>query len=107
MSKVKEEEKNKLQVHANGEEYSVYTITQPDGINDETVDVEYKLFHTIVNRRLDGETFSEYKNRQVYINKFKKERRNKKSLLFQTTIHTIDKRPIANIGNINRSIFFY
>ena len=40
-------------------------------------------------------------------NKFKKERRNKKSLLFQTTIHTIDKRPIANIGNINRSIFFY
>ena len=85
----------KLQIHANGVEYSTYTINHKEEENSK--DVEYKLFHTIVNKRLDGENFAEYQNRKIYINKFKKDIKKGRMIWFSKNLDTIQNLKLSNM----------
>ena len=51
-------------VHKNGYEYSIFTIDNK----------EYKLFHVLYNKRLEEETYFEYKVRKHHVKQFTKKR---------------------------------
>lgn len=51
-----------------GREYSTYNMKVDDTV------VECRLFHTLSNKRLEGETFAEYQVRRHHVKRYKKSR---------------------------------
>lgn len=75
-------------VHENGEEYSIYNTKVEDK------EIECKLFHTLVNKRLTEESFLEYQVRKHHINQYQKSRG--RIIWFSSNPATIQRYQFAN-----------
>lgn len=75
-------------VHENGEEYSIYNTKVEDK------EIECKLFHTLVNKRLTAESFLEYQVRKHHINQYQKSRG--RIIWFSSNPATIQRYQFAN-----------
>jgi hypothetical protein len=75
--------------HDNGEEYSTFKTKVDDK------EIECKLFHSLVNRRLEGETFLEYQIRRYHVKQYKKNNK-RRMVWYSTNNSTIQDYKVAN-----------
>lgn len=80
------EKDEEVYTHDNGCNYNII----------EHEDLEFRLFHSLDNARLEGEEFAEYKIRQKYVKKFLKESKKGTTIWFSKNTATITDYKIAD-----------